>query len=264
MSRSLIHSNSRWFLCFAGFVGLAIAGFACAADTASKAVIKPRPPLACLHPLAASDTPPGDARASARLAEGIALFDQGRLVPAYHGIKTALSLGLPDPLEVAIANKYLAFYYCTTKARALCEKRFEMALLASPGFDLTPSEKQTATWANAYETVYRRLTVDCTVAHVAGPSDRSGIFLDEPPSGIRATSNASDAQSPAPTVLRFAVRPWGDVYLNGKRWVTTPPVKEVQLAPGRHRIEIRNGKLRPFAQEFVFAPGAQLLLRHDF
>jgi len=221
-------------------------------------------PLACIRPATAAEPPAQNQRASLRLAEGISQFEQGRLVASFNNLRNALAGGLTDPVEIAMANKYLGFYYCSTGARALCERHFEMALLASPGFDLAPPEKAAAPWAEAYETVYRRLTVDCRAPDVAGPGEQSGIFVDQPPSGIRATSSPADGQAPAPAVLRFAVRPWGDVYLNGKRWLTTPPVKEVQLAPGRHRIEVRNGGLRPFATDFTFVPGGQFLLRHDF
>ncbi len=220
--------------------------------------------LACIRPLTAAEPPAQNQRASLRLAEGISQFEQGRLVTAFHNLRGALTGGLSDPVEIAMANKYLGFYFCSTGARALCERHFEAALLASPGFDLAPPEKAAAPWAEAYEAVYRRLTTDCRAPDVQGPGEQSGIFMDQPPSGIRPTSSVMDGQAPAPAVLRFAVRPWGDVYLNGKRWLTTPPVKEVQLAPGRHRIEIRNGGLRPFATDFTFVPGGQFLLRHDF
>jgi hypothetical protein len=233
------------------------------AAQAKPPVAEPVRPLACIRPLS-PDEVAVNAPASRRLAEAIALYDQGKLAASYENLRGALLAGLADPNEKAIAYKYLAFFYCQTKSRALCEKSFEAALLAAPGFDLDASEKKNVVWADAYNAVYRRLTTDCRAPDVAGPDGKSGIFLDAPPSGIRSTSASVDMQSPAPALLRFAVRPWGDVYLNGKRWVTTPPVKEVQLAPGKHVIEIRNGKMRPFVQEYVFKPGDQLLLRHDF
>jgi hypothetical protein len=226
-------------------------------------VAEPVRPLSCIRPLAPEESMV-NAPASRRLAEAIALYDQGKLAASYENLRGALLAGLPDPNEKAIAYKYLAFFYCQTKSRALCEKSFEAALLASPGFDLDASERKNVVWADAYNVVYRRLTTDCSAPEAASPDGKSGIYLDAPPSGIRSTSAAADGQAPAPALLRFAVRPWGDVYLNGKKWVTTPPVKEVQLAPGKHRIEIRNGKMRPFVQEYVFKPGDQLLLRHDF
>ncbi|MEO8345028.1 MAG: hypothetical protein ABI607_04970 [Betaproteobacteria bacterium] len=219
--------------------------------------------MSCIRPTASAESLV-NAPASRRLAEAIALYDQGKLAASYENLRGALLAGLPDPAEKAIAYKYLAFFYCQTKSRALCEKSFEAALLASPGFDLDASEKKVTAWADAYNAVYQRLTTDCTAPDATGPDGKSGIFVDAPPSGIRATSAMGDGRTPAPAVLRLAVRPWGEVYLNGKKWVTTPPVKEVQLAPGQHRIEVRNGNMPSFVQEYAFQPGDQLLLRHIF
>ena len=56
------------------------------------------------------------------------------------------------------------------------------------------------------------------------------------------------ALDPAPAVPRppetgtllLAVLPWGDIYIDGKRQGTTPPLATIDLPPGRHRVEIRN------------------------
>ncbi|WP_424945342.1 hypothetical protein [Burkholderia anthina] len=45
--------------------------------------------------------------------------------------------------------------------------------------------------------------------------------------------------------VRFNVRPWGDVYVNGARRGASPPLRAVSLTPGVYQIEIRNGSLPP-------------------
>ncbi|MCA7930156.1 protein kinase [Burkholderia cepacia] len=45
--------------------------------------------------------------------------------------------------------------------------------------------------------------------------------------------------------VRFNVRPWGDVYVNGARRGASPPLRSVSLTPGVYVIEIRNGSLPP-------------------
>ncbi|UOB59073.1 serine/threonine protein kinase [Burkholderia pyrrocinia] len=45
--------------------------------------------------------------------------------------------------------------------------------------------------------------------------------------------------------VRFNVRPWGDVYVNGARRGASPPLRSVSLTPGVYQIEIRNGSLPP-------------------
>ncbi|WP_322088101.1 serine/threonine protein kinase [Burkholderia sp. BCC1999] len=67
-----------------------------------------------------------------------------------------------------------------------------------------------------------------------------------------AAVNAPTAESPSrppktqETVqVRFNVRPWGDVYVNGARRGASPPLRSVSLTPGVYVIEIRNGALPP-------------------
>ena len=64
-----------------------------------------------------------------------------------------------------------------------------------------------------------------------------------------AAINASAAEQRPPkqeTVqVRFNVRPWGDVYVNGARRGASPPLRSVSLTPGVYQIEIRNGSLPP-------------------
>lgn len=45
--------------------------------------------------------------------------------------------------------------------------------------------------------------------------------------------------------VRFNVRPWGDIYVNGARRGASPPLRSVSLTPGVYVIEIRNGALPP-------------------
>ncbi|WP_423394466.1 protein kinase domain-containing protein [Burkholderia sp. LMG 21824] len=45
--------------------------------------------------------------------------------------------------------------------------------------------------------------------------------------------------------VRFNVRPWGDIYVNGARRGASPPLRSVSLTPGVYVIEIRNGSLPP-------------------
>lgn len=65
--------------------------------------------------------------------------------------------------------------------------------------------------------------------------------------------------------VRLAVRPWGEVQVDGQRPVLTPPVKALQLAPGRYEIRITNGSLPPYRRELVVPAGtAPVTLAHDF
>lgn len=47
-------------------------------------------------------------------------------------------------------------------------------------------------------------------------------------------------QTRAPATVQLSVLPWGEVHVDGKLRGVTPPLNELDLTPGRHRIEIRN------------------------
>ncbi|AWV01466.1 serine/threonine protein kinase [Burkholderia sp. JP2-270] len=107
----------------------------------------------------------------------------------------------------------------------------------------------------------------------AGSLDASERVVNVPPSEAAAQAATTPAPAPAPkpsseadtavaavnvlpaeqrppkaqeTVqVRFNVRPWGDVYVNGARRGASPPLRSVSLTPGVYQIEIRNGSLPP-------------------
>jgi serine/threonine-protein kinase len=62
----------------------------------------------------------------------------------------------------------------------------------------------------------------------------------------------------------LAVSPWGEVYVNGTLRGTTPPLAEVELPPGRHRIEIRNSAQLPYHTFVELQAGETQPIRHAF
>ncbi len=62
----------------------------------------------------------------------------------------------------------------------------------------------------------------------------------------------------------FAVAPWGEVFVNGAREGTTPPLAQLQLPAGRHTIELRNGQRPPYVTQVEVAPGRPLRISHLF
>jgi serine/threonine-protein kinase len=45
-----------------------------------------------------------------------------------------------------------------------------------------------------------------------------------------------------PGRIELTISPWGEVLVDGRSRGMSPPLQAVELAPGRHRIEIRNGE----------------------
>lgn len=65
-------------------------------------------------------------------------------------------------------------------------------------------------------------------------------------------------------LLTFAVSPWGEVYIDGKKIGISPPLKELKVAAGKHRIEIRNEGSQPYKQTLDIAPEKNHKIKHKF
>jgi hypothetical protein len=60
------------------------------------------------------------------------------------------------------------------------------------------------------------------------------------------------------------IRPWGEVLVDGKSRGISPPLKELSLAAGRHRIEIRNPGFAGYAGDVVVEAGRSTVVNHSF
>ncbi len=75
----------------------------------------------------------------------------------------------------------------------------------------------------------------------------------------RALANAR-----TPAVVALAITPGGEVLVNGQVRGLTPPLKALELAPGRHTIVVRTDEHAPLTTRVELAPGERFTLRHDF
>jgi serine/threonine-protein kinase len=76
------------------------------------------------------------------------------------------------------------------------------------------------------------------------------------------------SNTPAPPArtarLAFAVSPWGEVYVDGRRRGITPPLQEIKLPPGKHVVEIRNTTFRRHSQTVDLDADASVRIKHKF
>lgn len=68
----------------------------------------------------------------------------------------------------------------------------------------------------------------------------------------------------APATVRFDVTPDAEVVVDGRVRGTTPPLRELALRPGPHRIELRRGDDPPHTVDIELAAGAHVDVRHSF
>lgn len=64
--------------------------------------------------------------------------------------------------------------------------------------------------------------------------------------------------------LRLNVLPWGEVYIDDRRFGVAPPLRDIALKPGGHRIEIRNPGFASYVQFVDVKAGEEIRIRHQF
>jgi serine/threonine-protein kinase len=64
--------------------------------------------------------------------------------------------------------------------------------------------------------------------------------------------------------LTFAITPWGEVFVDGKREGASPPLTELKLTPGEHYVEIRNPGFPPYTATVELKAGTPQKIRYRF
>jgi serine/threonine-protein kinase len=109
----------------------------------------------------------------------------------------------------------------------------------------------------------------------APPENVSAGTPEEPEAGNTAPAQKTARATPAAAkpaeqqpggsaTLIIAVSPQGEVYINGRHHGTTPPLTTIDLEPGMHRIEVRNGSRKPYLTYMTVQAGDVRRIRHDF
>lgn len=100
------------------------------------------------------------------------------------------------------------------------------------------------------------------------PPDEPEAAVDTPEPAPRQVANTQPAATQQATTNTVAVQlsifPWGDVYVNNRRQGASPPLKSLNLRPGRYQIQVRNGELPPYNTTLEVSEGSELTIRHRF
>lgn len=127
------------------------------------------------------------------------------------------------------------------------------------------------------------VTVSAPVQLAATPAVASppatAMAPDAPPKSNESAAPAkaiepeTPKQAERPAVARPAVAdgtvniealPWAEVYVDGKMQGISPPLRSIQLTPGKHRIELRNWSFRAHVETIRVKPGERVNVRHRF
>jgi hypothetical protein len=64
--------------------------------------------------------------------------------------------------------------------------------------------------------------------------------------------------------LLLGVKPWGEVYVDGRKVGITPPLKSLDVPIGRHLITVTNSSLPIYRREVTVEPDTKIRVEHDF
>ncbi len=69
---------------------------------------------------------------------------------------------------------------------------------------------------------------------------------------------------PAPAVIEFNITPRGEIYVDGVLKGTSPPLTQLEVAPGQHVIEIRNSRFPPLTVDINPVAAEKMTITHTF
>ena len=87
------------------------------------------------------------------------------------------------------------------------------------------------------------------------------------PVAPKPAAPAARQADPAPKALatvKLEIKPRGEVFVDGVAKGTSPPLASLQVAPGRHTIEVRHARFKPLSLEVDAGSGEELVIRHTF
>jgi len=103
-------------------------------------------------------------------------------------------------------------------------------------------------------------------AFAPGPAPASVPDKGATPSTESAPAQIAAAPAaPKPTGrIAFAVAPWGEIYVDGRKRGIAPPMHELRVAPGKHVVEVRNTAFPPYRESIEVAADGIVRIKHKF
>jgi len=99
----------------------------------------------------------------------------------------------------------------------------------------------------------------------AVPTAQEGQVKDAPPAKTEGKAGEAAATVAAPAgVVQFAVMPWGQVFVDGVDKGPTPPLNNLSLPPGKHRIEIKNASFHSYIEDVNLKVNDKIKITHIF
>jgi hypothetical protein len=90
------------------------------------------------------------------------------------------------------------------------------------------------------------------------------IKATRPPPPPPPVPVALPAPESIPGAVTFDIKPEGEIWVDGALKGKSPPLKKIQVPPGNHTIEVRNGAFKPMTAELTVGQGEEFAVEHNF
>jgi len=85
------------------------------------------------------------------------------------------------------------------------------------------------------------------------------------PAPVTESGRSSGTETASERVaVSLAISPWGEIYVDGKKQGVSPPLREIEVKPGTHKVEVRNTTFPPHVETVDVQPGSRIKIRHKF
>lgn len=81
---------------------------------------------------------------------------------------------------------------------------------------------------------------------------------------IQTATPTKPTEAAKPGTVKLAIQPWGEIYVDGSKRGISPPLKSLSLAPGKHRVEVRNGQFVPHKETIEVKGGGETTVQYVF
>jgi hypothetical protein len=92
----------------------------------------------------------------------------------------------------------------------------------------------------------------------------TGTAAAAAPAATPGAAAARPAPKPAMSPVSVAIRPWGEVLVDGRSRGVSPPLNRLMLAPGSYRITVRNRAAPDYHMILNVAAGRAATIAHNF
>jgi len=138
------------------------------------------------------------------------------------------------------------------------------ASTAAPGAAEAAAAGSTVAAAAAGDAAPRAMSGAPALPAPASEADRARREVSSPAASVVAAAAPATAPTTRTAKLQFAIKPWGEIYIDGRSRGLTPPIKELSVSEGTHRVEVRNGSFPGYASDIEVKAGARVPITHAF